>query len=438
MHLGVVAQGLEVADALDGAFDGLPVEHAPGVQLDAGVEALEHEAFEDLRLDAAHELDADLPRLGDPDDVQLRVLLIELHELRQQQHGVRPLLQAQAVAHHRLEHGALRIRRRAETLSGPRRAKAQGSADPARAHLLRGLELCAGVNAQGADFLLQRLPRGVLIAQEAAHLQAPARDLEPGQAAALRVAGYLVDARGKPVFVYRPRRVSFKRVQKLRHPVGFESRAEEAGEELSPGNEVTDRLVRDRPGLEKALHGLLIAEGDALKELCLRRAEIHAALREPRRELLHQRLPARAGQIHLGNKEEGRHPVALQELPQRLGMGLDPVGPADDQHRTVEHAEGALGLCGEVDVARRVEQAEKAVSQWHDGLLGEDGDAALPLETVGVKKAVAVVDSAEGFQFSGEKEHRLGQGGLSRVHMGEDAQDGVVCIIHAGILPFFA
>ena len=79
MHLGIVAQRLEMPDALDRVLYRLAVHDAPGVERDVRVEALFYKAAEYLGLHPAHELHAYLSCAFVPDDVQLRILLIELH-----------------------------------------------------------------------------------------------------------------------------------------------------------------------------------------------------------------------------------------------------------------------------------------------------------------------------------------------------------------------
>ena len=129
--------------------------------------------------------------------------------------------------------------------------------------------------------------------------------------------------------------------------------------------------------------------------------------------------------------------VALQQLPERLRVGLHPVGSGDDQHRAVQHAQRPLRLGGEVHMARGVKQGQAPLPQRQHGLLGENGDAPLPLQAVGIEEAVAVIDPSQLFQFSREVEHGLGQGGLSRVHMGQNAQHRIAFIHHTRILPAF-
>ena len=75
-----------------------------------------------------------------------------------------------------------------------------------------------------------------------------------------------------------------------------------------------------------------------------------------------QRFPSFARKIHLGDKEEDRDLIVLQQPPEGPRVGLYPVGPADDQDRAVEHAQHPLGLGGKVHVARRVEQGQLPVA----------------------------------------------------------------------------
>ena len=104
-------------------------------------------------------------------------------------------------------------------------------------------------------------------------------------------------------------------------------------------------------------------------------------------------------------------------------MGLDAVGAADDQHGAVQHPEGPLRLGGEVHMAGGVQQRHFRVSYGQQRLLGEDGDAPLPLDGIRIQKGVPVVHPAQLPQCPAAVEQRLGQGCFSGVHMGQDAQD---------------
>ena len=73
-------------------------------------------------------------------------------------------------------------------------------------------------------------------------------------------------------------------------------------------------------------------------------------------------------------------------------------------------------------MARGVHQDQLLVlPQGQQGLLGEYGDAPLPLQLVGVQIGVPVVHPAQAAQLSPGVEQGLVQGGLARVHMGHHA-----------------
>ena len=76
MHLRIVAQRLEVADADDRGGDGLMIDHRAGAELHRKAEPVQQHPLQDLQLDRAHELDVDAARPLLPDHVELGVLLL--------------------------------------------------------------------------------------------------------------------------------------------------------------------------------------------------------------------------------------------------------------------------------------------------------------------------------------------------------------------------
>ena len=59
-----------------------------------------------------------------------------------------------------------------------------------------------------------------------------------------------------------------------------------------------------------------------------------------------------AGLVHLVDEHDARDAELVGLAPDRLGLGLDAVAAVEDRDRAVEHAERALDLDREVDVAR--------------------------------------------------------------------------------------
>ena len=100
-------------------------------------------------------------------------------------------------------------------------------------------------------------------------------------------------------------------------------------------------------------------------------------------------------------------------------MALYAVGRADDEDGVVQNLQRPLHFRRKVNVARRVEQNEAAVRQIKHSLLGKDRDAALTLLRVRVKERIPVVDAAHRAEHPRAVEHRLGERGLSGVHVGQ-------------------
>ena len=63
-------------------------------------------------------------------------------------------------------------------------------------------------------------------------------------------------------------------------------------------------------------------------------------------------LEVRPDAVHLVHEADARHAVLVGLAPHRLGLGLDARDGVEDRDRAVEHAQRALDLDGEVDVAR--------------------------------------------------------------------------------------
>ena len=410
-----------MAHALHGVPDGLPVHDAPRVKAHIQVEALLNEPFQNLRLHSAHELHGDIPRPLIPGDVQLWVLLLKLHQFGQQGRRVGAGGEDHPVAEHRLQNRFRRPVRRAQTLARPGGAEPQHGADLPRLHSVSGLVFAAGIQADLVDFFLQLLAALGGIAQGCSDLQLTSANFQPGHAAALGIPGNFKYPGGKFAAVLHGEAIAVNGVEKLLHALRFQPGAEKAGKQRTSADQGRDILLTESC-VQIFLHGRLVAEGQLFKEVPAPVGEVHTALTQLPAKPLHQALLVRAGQVHFCHEEEAGHMVALQQPPQGLRVGLHAVGPADDQHRVVQNLHCTLRLGGKIRVARGVQQINPAVHQRHDGLFGEDGDPPLPLQPVGVQVAVPVVHPAQLFDLAREVQHGLGQGGLPRVHMGDQAQ----------------
>jgi hypothetical protein len=144
--------------------------------------------------------------------------------------------------------------------------------------------------------------------------------------------------------------------------------------------------------------------------------------REPATDRLEDRVDVGARPVDLVDEEQRRHAQALQGAHQDPGLRLDALDGRQDEHGTVEHAEDALDLRDEVGVAGGVDDVDDEVVERERHDRGLDGDAAAALEGEAVGLRGAGVDRAGLVDDAGEVEEVLGEGGLTGVDVGEDAQ----------------
>ncbi|MNM77827.1 hypothetical protein D3C81_896970 [compost metagenome] len=149
--------------------------------------------------------------------------------------------------------------------------------------------------------------------------------------------------------------------------------------------------------------------------------------------------------VHLVDVGQARHVVLVGLAPDRLGLWLDPVSAAEHHHCAIEHAQRALHLDGEVDVAGGVDDVEAVlVGELLGRALPEssgrrrgDGDAALLLLGHPVHGRGTIVHFAHLVVDPGVEQDPLGGRGLAGVHVGDDADIAVQldgrCTGHGGL-----
>ena len=215
--------------------------------------------------------------------------------------------------------------------------------------------------------------------------------------------------------------------KKLLHPLQLQGRTKKAGKELPLPDKPAEGTVRQRPAVHILLQRLLVPQGGLLPKAVLPVVgQVQDRPAQSSAEGLEELFPVHPGLVHLVKEEESGHPVALQQPPQGEGVALGPVGGGDHQQGAVQHPQHPLRLGGKVSVARGVHQGELQVLQREHRLLGKDGDAPLPLQGLGVQKGIGVVHPPQLPQGAAGIEEGLGQGGLARIHMGQDAQGQLV------------
>ena len=88
--------------------------------------------------------------------------------------------------------------------------------------------------------------------------------------------------------------------------------------------------------------------------------------------------------VDLVDGDDRLQPDLQRLLQHELGLRHRAFGGIDQQHRAVDHVEDALDLAAEIGMARGVDDVDARALPQERGDLGEDGDAALALEIVGI------------------------------------------------------
>ena len=141
---------------------------------------------------------------------------------------------------------------------------------------------------------------------------------------------------------------------------------------------------------------------------------------QPRDDHVDAAVELRADAVHLVDEADARHVVAVGLPPDRLGLRLDAGDAVEHGDGAVEHAQRALHLDGEVDVARGVDDVDGVVVPLAGGRGGRDGDAALLLLLHPVHRGRALVDLTDLVVDAGVEQDPLGRGGLARVDVRHD------------------
>ena len=129
-------------------------------------------------------------------------------------------------------------------------------------------------------------------------------------------------------------------------------------------------------------------------------------------------LGARVGAVDLVDDDNGRQlgfegfAQNIARLRQRAFAGVD------QQHDAVDHLQRALDFAAEVAVAGRVDDVDLHVVIKDGGVLGQNGDAALALQFVGIHHALDVV--LVGAERAALLQHGVDQRGLAVVDVRDD------------------
>ena len=106
-----------------------------------------------------------------------------------------------------------------------------------------------------------------------------------------------------------------------------------------------------------------------------------------------------AHNVHFVDIDHSGNMILIRLAPNGFGLGLHAAFCAKDGHGTVEHAQAALHLYGEIDVARRVDDVDAVALPEAGGRSRRDGDAALLLLLHPVHGGSAVVGFTDLVRF---------------------------------------
>ena len=122
--------------------------------------------------------------------------------------------------------------------------------------------------------------------------------------------------------------------------------------------------------------------------------------------------------VDLVDHHDGAQAPGEGLLGDEAGLGHGAVHGVHQQQHRVHHGEHALHLAAEVGVAGGVHDVDAVAVPADGGVLGQDGDATLPLQVVGIHDAIGRGRTL--VQGSGLLQEFVHEGGLAMVHMGDD------------------
>ena len=126
------------------------------------------------------------------------------------------------------------------------------------------------------------------------------------------------------------------------------------------------------------------------------------------------------GPVDLVDRHDGPKPQR-QRLPgDEPGLRHRPFGRIHQDQHPVHHPEDPLDLAAEVGVARSVHDVDLGPVPHHGRILGQDGDAALPLQRVGVHHPLFHL--LVGPERPRLPEHLINQSGLAVIDVRDDCQ----------------
>ena len=143
--------------------------------------------------------------------------------------------------------------------------------------------------------------------------------------------------------------------------------------------------------------------------------------RKPGANLFHNGGRVGPSPVDFIEEEERGHLMLFQQTPHRFRVTLHALHAADHHEGIIHGVDGAFHFRGKVHVSGGVQPVIGIFSGLEDGLIGENRDAPALFDGMRVQKRVLMIHPAQTAQGAHTEEHLFREGGLSRVHVGENA-----------------
>ena len=122
--------------------------------------------------------------------------------------------------------------------------------------------------------------------------------------------------------------------------------------------------------------------------------------------------------IHLVDHHDGAKPQAQGLAGDELGLGHRPLGGIHQHHHPIDHGQDPLDLAAEIGVTGSIDDIDADALPLDRGALGQNGDAALFFQIVGIHHALShQLILAEGSRLP---QHGVHQGGLAVVDVSDN------------------
>ena len=191
----------------------------------------------------------------------------------------------------------------------------------------------------------------------------------------------------------------------------------EVGRRRDVGGEVLEERFEVRPGgvrVERRPTGPSGAVHDREVDLMVLGVEVEEELVD----LVHHGVDPGVGAVDLVHHQDDREVAGECLSEHESGLGKGPFSRVDEEHHAVNHGEGSLHLTAEVGVAWGVDHVDRDSRPHHGGVLGEDRDPLLPFEVTRVHHPFGNLFMVA--ERAGLAEHRVDEGGLAVVDVGDD------------------